>query len=73
MFQNNFQKMRYCNFWITIYCVRCSRSSADIEVKSSEVKVSVIFHVIVDPSGTLTVDAVLVPLAATERFEDNVV
>ena len=50
-----------------------SCSSADIAVKSSDVKVSVTFHVIVDPSGTLAVDVVLVPLAATERFEDNVV
>ena len=47
--------------------------SADIAVKSSEVKVSVILHVIDEPSTTLTVDAVFELLAATERFEDKVV
>ena len=47
--------------------------SADIAVKSSEVKVSVILHVMVEPSTTLTVDAVFELLAATERFEDKVV
>ena len=40
-----------------------------IPVKSLEVKLSVILHVIVEPSATTTCEAVFELLAETERFE----